>query len=99
MEGVALTPYDASKIQRWDPPKSLAQMASESVGADGVRCPGCGRQLFAYKTETGKTRIIRYEECRTEGCNRKFKTKQPHRVIIEEIKPKEVSSSGIAPDG
>lgn len=91
MEGITLTD---SKIQSWDEPKSLAEFANEAArdASGGVLCPGCGRKLFVNKTETGKTRILRYEECRT--CQRKFRTKQPHKIIIEEIKPNDISSSG-----
>jgi hypothetical protein len=99
MEGTALN-HD-SKIQSWDAPKTLEAFAAESASSEvtsgGVKCPGCGRVLFTYKTKTGKTRIIRYEECRTPGCQRKFKTRQSHREIIDEIKSKEISSAGIHP--
>jgi hypothetical protein len=60
----------------------------------------CGCPLFSYKTQTGKTRIIRYEECRNPSCEKQpaYKTRQPHREIIEEIDREdisdEVSSSG-----
>ncbi len=75
--------------------KTPAEWQAEANAADGgVVCPGCGCILFAYKTETLKTRIIRYEECRNPSCNRKFQTRQPHREIIREVKPREVSSSG-----
>jgi hypothetical protein len=78
--------------------KTLAQWAAEAAGAGGAVCPGCGRRLFAYRTETRRTTIIRYETCQTPGCERRFMTKQPHREIIKEIKPNpdELSSSGNA---
>lgn len=63
---------------------TLAELANQAQGG-APTCPGCGRQLFAYGTQSGRTRIIRYEECKTPGCERRFKTKQPHRVIIEEL--------------
>ena len=40
MEGIALT--GDSKIQSWDEPKSLAQMAAASIVGGGIRCPKCG---------------------------------------------------------
>ena len=84
------------RVQEWIAAKSLSELQQEadSAACGGVVCPGCGRKLFVNKTATGKTRIIRYEECRTPGCQRKFKTKQFHRVIVEEIKPKDISSAG-----
>lgn len=39
--------------------------------------------MFAYRTDTLDTRIIRYEQCR--ACSRKFVTRQQHAEIIREI--------------
>lgn len=74
----------------------MQQMAAQSTGGSGVRCPKCGRQLFAYKTETLTTRIIRYVQCRTPGCETRYRTRQSHQEIIEELNPRHSSSSGIA---
>lgn len=87
------------KVNMIPPPNqrpTMQQLADQANGTGDVTCPGCGRRLFAYKRTNGKTRIIRYEECKTPGCERKFKTKQSYREIIEEVKPKDIklSSSG-----
>lgn len=74
--------------------KTPQEWAAEASGGGPVRCPGCGRVLFAYKTETSTTVIFRYEECRTPGCERRFVTKQPHRTIVKEITSRKVSSAG-----
>ncbi len=94
MDGTALN--TESRIQNWTEPQTLAEYAAASNGNAGVVCPGCGCQLFAYGTQTGKTRIIRYEACRNPSCNRRFKTRQEHREIIEEIeaKPPNISIAG-----
>lgn len=75
--------------------KSLAEYAQAASGGAPV-CPGCGMTLFANKTTTGKYTITRYEECRNPRCSRRFITKQPHREIVREVKPKvsNLSSSG-----
>lgn len=67
--------------------QELANAAANASGGAPV-CPGCGRRLFAYGVQALRTRIIRYEECRTPGCERRFKTRQWQREIIEEIKPR-----------
>lgn len=78
--------------------RPTAQELARIGGAQGPAvCPYCGATLFAYRTETLKTRIIRYERCHNPECERKFKTRQEHRIIVEEIKPPpkpDVSSSG-----
>ena len=75
--------------------KTPAEYAAEANGAEGgIVCPGCGSVLFAYRTETLRTRIIRYEACHNPVCKRKFQTRQLHREIIREVKPDEFSSSG-----
>ncbi len=68
-------------------PKTLADMANEARSSQGAMCPGCGRRLFSYGRAIKGSRIIRYEACRTEGCERRFKTIQARREIVEEISP------------
>jgi len=48
-------------------------------------CPACGCAMFAYRTTTLNTRVIRYETCR--NCGRKFITRQLHAEIVREVKP------------
>lgn len=70
---------------------TLQELANESQGG-APTCPGCGRQLFAYGKRYGGTLITRYEKCKTPGCERRFRTQQTQRVIVEEIQPRNISS-------
>lgn len=57
--------------------------SASMAGRPANVCPSCGAAMFAYRTTTLDTRILRYEQCR--NCARKFLTRQQHAEIIREV--------------
>lgn len=77
---MAIPPHERPTAQQ------LASGGNQSMsfaGRPANVCPHCGAGMFAYRTDTLDTRIIRYEQCR--ACSRKFVTRQQHAEIIREI--------------
>lgn len=71
-------------------------VASDLYNPNGrATCPGCGCVLFVNKKIALNTVTIRYENCRNPSCMKRYKTRQPNRVIVEEIKPKVDKDSSI----
>jgi DNA-directed RNA polymerase subunit RPC12/RpoP len=66
------------------PSRTLAEMAADAAGGNGVACPKCGcRDLLAYKTEEQRTRTVRYRRCR--HCGHKVLTKQAPEEIVRDV--------------
>lgn len=62
-----------------------AEQPMQIAGKPADVCPYCGCVMFAYRTTTLKTRVMRYEQCRNPNCQKKFLTRQAPAEIVREI--------------
>jgi DNA-directed RNA polymerase subunit RPC12/RpoP len=53
------------------------------AGKPAHQCPYCGAGMFAIRTDTHTTVIIRRVNCRT--CGKRFVAKQPPATLIREV--------------
>lgn len=66
------------KIQEWTPPKSLGEMAAESMNdGKGIRCPRCNCAHWRVLTTwEGEGFINRTRVCQNQNCGYKMTTRE-----------------------